>query len=270
MKIVKNEESGEIEKEGVEDGIENEENKEDNNIESEQTNLEDSNIKGENTETRENNTETEEEGSVDWKSKFDGLEEEFRKFKETLEKKNEDQNVRPQEQLTPGQKEAISEKFGGLPFEAVQNIAGLIREAIGGVKNELLGQFVDTSKDSSINKLSQIKEFSDIRSYSDGMNEFLKKVPIKFHSDQEVLKDAYWYAKGKGMKNTISKIANSNQKNKRIAMNSRPVSPSSSNSSSGKSFKLSKEEEAAYESFGKNTFSSKEEYAAYLEKKKQK
>lgn len=169
---------------------------------------------------------------------------------------------------TETEKAEIEQRFGGAPFEQVQAFTRVVATAIGRLREEFQGQFGRTDKAAVISELSKQKEFADIQSYASGIDEFLKKLNPSLHGNKELLQDAYFWAKGRGLKKTVAKAVNSNEKNKRIAGPARPAAPSGKAPAKGAlKFKLSPTEESAYLTY-KDNFSSKEDYARSLSRYK--
>lgn len=193
--------------------------------------------------------------------RFAKLEEENRLLKEQMAKPKEEA-VKTRE-YTDAEKEQISARFGGAAFDTVNAFTQLVTNGLQMLEQKFMGEMSVFKKDAAVMNLAKEKEFADIQSYMPGVNEFLKKFPAQHHSNAEVLKDAYWFAKGKGLKTTVKKIVASQEKNRKVA-SSLKVSGSKGGDKGGKSFKLTPSERAAYESFGKGTFDSEEEYARSL------
>lgn len=162
------------------------------------------------------------------------------------------------------EKEAISARFGGASFETVNAFNALVVNGLQMLEQKVLGEMSVFKKESAIVGLSKEKDFADIQNYMPGVNEFLKRFNPSFHSNPEVLKDAYWYAKGKGLKTTVKKIVNSQEKNRRVASSVRSPSGNKGGNDKKSSLKLTPGEKEAYERFGKGTFDSEEEYAISL------
>ena len=169
---------------------------------------------------------------------------------------------------TETEKAEIEQRFGGAPFEQVQAFTRVIATAIGKLREEFQGQFSRTDKTTVLGELAKEKEFADIQSYMPGIDEFLKKLNPSLHGNKDILTDAYYWAKGRGLKKAVAKAVNSNEKNKRIAGPARPASPSGRTQEKGElKFKLTAAEESAYMTF-KDSFKSKEEYARSLSRYK--
>ena len=256
-----------------EDGIENETNQDHNEDGHEPINPEDTDATGKDEEADEGSGGNEEEVEQvedketplldDKDVKIQKLEEEIKGIKDTV--------ARPPAQVsqpkvyTPEERERIEQRFGGVPFEGVMAFNQLVAIAVQGIQDKFTEELQQFKKDSVINGLVQQKEFSDIRTYMNGVNEYLNKYPKIHHGKEELLKDAYYYAKGKGVKNTVKKIINRDEKNRRVALSTRTRSSGSSGSSSkGTSLKLTPAEESAWQSFGKHSFSTRDEYAKSL------
>lgn len=174
-------------------------------------------------------------------------------------------------QLTDEQKEQISQKFGGLPFEQVDAITQYMAQVIGSIKKEFQGHLGQFQKDAVISELAQRKEYADIRSYTPGINEYLKRFSPQYHGREEILQDAYWYAKGRGMKTALKRAQNSGERNRRIAGEGRPAGSGGGSSDNGSQpLKLTNVEMSAWESFGKKEFPNIQDYARSLPRFKKK
>lgn len=171
--------------------------------------------------------------------------------------------------LSEEQKEKISQQFGGLPFEQVDALTQYIGSIVHKLKEEIRGNLQSETgsfkKDAAIASMAKQKEYADIRSYTKGMDEFLGEYSPEFHSNPKLLRSAFFYAKGLGLKNTVNKIRNSTETNRRIAGPARPGATGGGKGGAETfSYKLTPSERSAYESFGKDEFGSEEEYARSL------
>lgn len=172
---------------------------------------------------------------------------------------------------TDAEKAEIETRFGGIPFQGIQAFNELIGGAVSQVVNTLrteihseLGRF---KKDAAIESLSQDPEFADIKSFKKGMDEYLKRFNPLYHGNEEVLKDAYWNARGRNTKNMVTKAVNSTEKNRRIATTSRPNSPTHRETTKV-DLRLTPLEESAFQTFGGRL--TREQYAAGLSRNQKK
>lgn len=170
----------------------------------------------------------------------------------------------PAKVYTEVEKAEIEQRFGGAPFEQVQAFTSTIARAIGMLRQEFQNQFSRTDKTTVIGELSKEKGFADIHSYAPGIDEFLKKLNPSLHGNKDMLKDAYYWAKGRGLKKAVAKAVNANEKNRRISGPARPAAPSGKAPAKGAlKFKLTPTEESAYQTY-QSSFKSKEDYARSL------
>ena len=279
--VVKTEEVKFTEDEEKEDGIEDETNQDHNEDGHEQSNPEDINSEGKDGEidkgsggNEEEIEQVEDKGTplLDEKDvKIQRLEEEIKGIKESVSK-GSPTPAPTKKEYTEQERTAIEQRFGGVPFEGVMAFNQLVAIAVQGIQDKFTEELQQFKKDSVLNSLSQQKEFADIRSYMDGVNEHLKKYPKIHHGNEELLKEGYYISKGKGLKNTVKKIVNRDEKNRRVAVSTKTNSSggSAGGSSKGMNLKLSQSEEAAWNSFGKHSFSTREEYARSLPRNKRK
>ena len=177
--------------------------------------------------------------------------------------------------LTPERKAEIEEQFHGMPFEQINAISQYVGAIVSALEKKLTGTLQSETgsfkKDAAIAAMAKQKEYADIRSYTKGMDEFLGEYSPEFHSNPKLLRSAFFYAKGLGLKNTVNKIRNSTETNRRIAGAARPGAAGGGKGGAETfSYKLTPSERSAYESFGKDEFNSEEEYARSLPRYKQK
>ena len=168
-------------------------------------------------------------------------------------------------------------------WKDLETRAQLPRETITWVENELkegltaLGQlmmqhfnkgFAGSAKDKTVENLSKQKEFANIRQYGKDMDEFLKKFDPSTHGNEDLIKSAFYYAKGLNSGKAVKRAMNSTEKNRRVAGTARPASPSGkaqTNKSKGKvNLQLSPTEKQAYDSFGRYSFKTEGDYARSL------
>ena len=94
------------------------------------------------------------------------------------------------------------------------------------------------------------------------MEEFLGDYDESMHSNEKLLKNAYWYAKGKGTGEAVRNAANATERNKRIGGAGRPASPNSGNRPA--TVQLTQQQRT----LAKNAGMSEKEYAGFLPKRK--
>src|SRR3990167_87799 len=245
---------------------------------SQQTDEQDIDGKGKDGKTRENVSENEDENSENQQQDVDPRDSKIQELENRIEELSKKSQSQPQSQTSTQpriyseqEKAAIEEMYGGVPFNGVMAFSRMINDtvqsAIKQIEGTFTGKLSSIEKETVISALSKQKEFSDIRSYMTGIETYLKKFNPIYHGNREILEDAYWYAKGRNLKNAISKVANSSEKNKRIAS----VSKSTSQSSGGgdkKSYKLTAQEEEAFRKFGGGM--TRDEYASSLSRYRKK
>lgn len=87
----------------------------------------------------------------------------------------------------------------------------------------------DMRFDASVNSLKTTHP--DINQYTDEVRAFLKRrYPPQQHGDPKLIEEAYYYAKGKGIKNIVKKAVDSSRRNAQVV---RPAGSSQSRSQGG-------------------------------------
>lgn len=107
-----------------------------------------------------------------------------------------------------------------IKFQARQ-MANLYNRIMSGI-NSKFGKF---EKENTITSLAKQKGFEDANRFRKGMEEFLADYDESMHSNEKLLKNAYFYAKGKGTGAAVRQAANSTERNRHIAGSGRPASP---------------------------------------------
>ena len=165
--------------------------------------------------------------------------------------------------FTPEQREQISQRFGGVPFEAVQGFGGMIENAVKQIETKMEQRFGQYTKRDAIEELSKEKGFEDIKKYSKDVDEYINRFAPIHWGNKEVIREAVRYARGKNMEQTIRKVTHNTERNLRVATTARPASSTASRG--GKpAVKLTEAEESAYQSFGKKSGMTREQYVAGL------
>lgn len=173
--------------------------------------------------------------------------------------------------MTQEQKEMIAMEWG-VPYSAVERMTQQSVRVINMIEQKIEARFAKFESERTIDSISKSvdestgkKSFSDIGKYKDEISKHLQRFAPQHHSDESIIKDAYWIAKGKSSGQSVKKAVNSMEKNRRIAVSARPASANGNGQKSGvKSFKLTPAEKSAFNTFGKNHFKSEEDYARSL------
>ncbi len=121
-------------------------------------------------------------------------------------------NVDPRKMVTQ-----IDNAINWAVKRAVELSSGMVHENIGAMR-----------VDSIMNEMTRkaTGQFRDIAQYSGAIKEFLKKnYHPQDHANEQNIEVAYWYAKGRNMKNVVKQVEQSRERNKKVVQ---PASPSGS------------------------------------------
>lgn len=142
------------------------------------------------------------------------------------------QQQQPPLQLTEEQWSQKEQELG-IPRTAIKAMTSQAVMVYNKIKEEvaqmLQERFSGIETDTAIKSVGQEKGFSDINTYRSGINEFLSKYDVKHHSNPELLKTAYYYAKGKSANSNVRRARVESEKNKKISGPARPASPNGAN-----------------------------------------
>lgn len=128
---------------------------------------------------------------------------------------------------------AQKEQELGIPRNAIKAMTSQAVMVYNKIKDEvsqmLQERFSGIETDNAIKSVGQEKGFSDINTFRSGINEFLSKYDVKHHSNPELLKTAYFYAKGKSANSNVRRARVESERNKKISGSARPASPNGAN-----------------------------------------
>ena len=178
--------------------------------------------------------------------------------------KKETEDPQPKER-TQAEWDTLSEKTGqskeALQYQEGQLVDGL--RTLGSIlMKNISGMMAPNAKSGIIEEMSKTKDFADIKQYQEGIDEHLKGVDPRHHGNKQLITNAYWIAKGKGLKKAVRNANSNSERNRKIAGPGRPASPSNNgnNSSPTKGFKMNAMEESMFKSSGENMGMNREEY----------
>lgn len=153
---------------------------------------------------------------------------ELRERLEKLEKGPEKRESAPEPYKEPTDEEWMKiEDDTGLSRKAIKFQAGQMANLYNRIMTSINAKFGKSEKENSITALSKQKGFQDAGKFRKGMEEFLGDYDESMHSNEKLLKNAYFYAKGKGTGDAVRHAANATERNKRISGSGRPASPNS-------------------------------------------
>ena len=119
--------------------------------------------------------------------------------------------------LTEEQWVQVEEKHG-LPRSGIRALWRQNQEIQG-----LKFQLASIMKNSALEAFGKKPGFADIAKYRDGMEEYLKKFDPSLHSNEKLLEDAYFIAKGKGANASVKKAVNTTERNRKVITKTRPT-----------------------------------------------
>lgn len=128
----------------------------------------------------------------------------------------------PTEEEWQKHEEATGMNRLAIKFQA-QQMANLYNR----INTLIQSKFGKFEKENTITALAKQKGFEDANRYRKGIEEFLGDYDESMHSNEKLLKNAYFYAKGKGTGAAVRQAANATERNKRIGGAGRPASPNS-------------------------------------------
>ena len=134
---------------------------------------------------------------------------------------------KPEEEEAPVYKEPTEEEWAkheeqtGLSRQALKFQAGREAALVNRFEKMLEQKFGKFEKQNAIAALSRAvidgkRPFADITKYSKGMDEVLADFDPSSHSNEKILRMAYYAAKGKGSGGEIKKILNKKELNRKI------------------------------------------------------
>lgn len=185
------------------------------------------------------------------------------KFKGVEDKRNEEP---PARELSEEEWVKLEEERG-VPRQGQKFFAGMVSSAMNNIWSKLDQRLSRFEKDSALQSLSQKPEFKNIMAFRTGIDDYLKKFNPSMHSNEEVLVDAYYHAKGRSSDKNVRRAINDKVLSKRVITNSKLNAPNrGTQSKSG----LSKEEEQGWQQYGRFKFKTKEEYVSAINRWKRK
>lgn len=198
----------------------------------------------------------------------DETESEAAKRIEALEKELQELKNKPTDQPkfrepTEEEKAALMERTG-LEWKSHEHINNSLAELGIAVKNYVDQKFAELSFDRTFSGLASQRGFEDATKYKAGIDEYLKDVSPMQRTNIEVLKKAYYFAKGKGLRGAVEKVIKSREKNRRMATMTKPTPGSGGKPSSKGKVSLTPIQMSAARAVGM----APEEYAKYLNRNK--
>lgn len=194
--------------------------------------------------------------------------------KKFAEKQPEEEGKREEPKpLTPEDKVRITKEFGFVrkqgedgqsyldvnEWQLIDRITRMVNDgiqiAIQEGQKSIHQNVGDMRFDASVNSLKTTHP--DISQYTDEIRNFLKRrYPPQQHGDPKLIEEAYYYAKGKGIKNIVKKAVDNSRRNAQVVR--------ASGSSSGSRPSGTKTLTAEQKEIARKSGMSEEEYAKYL------
>jgi len=127
--------------------------------------------------------------------------------------------------ITPISEEewAKYEEERGIPRTAQTWMTQTLVRAVGDMQRMIDQRFAKLDRQETMSNLSKNPEFADANKYSKEVEQYLQKVDPRFHSNEEVLKDAVIWARGINYKKSVQNVRNEKEINKRVAGVARPA-----------------------------------------------
>lgn len=138
-----------------------------------------------------------------------------------------DNKVTPEPQVTELTEEqwAKTEERLGVNREAIKFFTSQTVKAVQQIMGEIERRFGSLDKDKAFQELAKDPQFSDAPTHKKEMDEWLSQFDPSLHSKPELLKSAYWVAKGKNASKVVAKVRKEGERNKQVVGAGRPSAP---------------------------------------------
>lgn len=147
------------------------------------------------------------------------------KVEAALAIKNNPAPVEPKVAELTDEQWAKAEEQYGMSRNGIQFMTGQIVKAVQSIMGEMDKRFGSLDKDKAFDSLAKDPQFADAKTYQKEMNEWLGQFDPSLHSKPELLKSAYWVAKGKNAGKVVAKVRKEGERNKQVAGAGRPAAP---------------------------------------------
>jgi len=112
---------------------------------------------------------------------------------------------------------AKNEEDWGMDRKAIQRVTNQSMMVVQHITKMIDDRFAAMEGNKALETMSKRKGFEDTMKYQKDIGDFLKDYNPKFHSDQNLLEKAYYFARGKNSNGAIKKVIRSQERNRVIA-----------------------------------------------------